>query len=193
MLVQKICQIPDELFFHAKEEIDLIQWDQIVDPRANASVFNTSKAVHLRVHKPPVNGVVPSTVDEWSTIIDTIDNPYQIDKYPKVMNLAKWVYKTVNGVGLGRVMIIKVEPGGVVNPHVDPLTYFEVHSRFHIPIKTNPDVIFYNDQRQIGEHMPYKVLCRLNNRIIHAMRNDGIEDRIHLLVDVETSDGNQIF
>ena len=124
MLVQQITQVPDELFAQAKEEIDNIPWDQIVDPRAKTSVFNTSKAIHVRIHRPPKDKPMPTTVDGWSVIVDTIDNPYEIDKYPKVMQLVDWIYKTVNGVRLGRVMIIKVESGGEVALHIDPLTYF---------------------------------------------------------------------
>ena len=193
MLVQQITQVPDELFAQAKEEIDNIPWDQIVDPRAKTSVFNTSKAIHVRIHRPPKDKPMPTTVDGWSVIVDTIDNPYEIDKYPKVMQLVDWIYKTVNGVRLGRVMIIKVESGGEVSLHIDPLTYFEVHSRFHVPFKTNLDVIFHSGDKTVGEHMPYQTLCRLNNRAEHAMSNGGSEDRIHLLVDIETPSGNQIF
>jgi hypothetical protein len=193
MLVQKICQIPDDLFYYAAEEIDNIEWSEVQDPRSKTSVFSTSKAIHLRVHRPPENKPWPNTVEGWSAIVETIDNPYQINNFPKIMSLVNWVYEKVSGVRLGRVMIIKVESGGNVNLHIDPLQYFEVHSRFHIPFKTNINVIFHSGNKDEGEHMPYKTLCRLNNRIEHAMSNNGSEDRIHLLIDVETPSGNEIF
>lgn len=193
MLVQHICQVPDTLFTQANTEILNTDWGKIIDPRSNRAVFSTSTAIHLRIHKPPIGTPLPVSIPEWSAIVDTIDNPNTINKYPEIMKLSNWVLQRVHGIHIGRVMIIKVEAGGVIDAHIDPCAYFDIHSRFHIPFKTNTNVVFHNGSGLDTEHMPFKMLCRLNNKSMHAMNNNSTEDRIHLLIDIEVSGGNKIF
>jgi len=193
MLVQQLKEVPDDLFAAAKAEIDAIDFDSIKDPRAKAEVFNTSTAIHLRVHKPPVGKPMPRTIDEWSVITECVNHPLNYSKYPAVIELCKWIYEQVGGIEMGRIMIISLAPGGDVAPHIDPLDYFEQFSRFHVPMKTNPGVVFNDGAGSPDEHMPYKTLCRLNNRLMHALYNRGTENRIHLLADIRQPGGNEIF
>lgn len=192
MLVQQICQVPDEVFDPAFEEVKNIPWQVINDHRSNNPVFATSTSVHLRVHKPPP-GVIPKTVDEWSSIVECRDNPYTLPRFPAVYSLAKWMYNQVNGIALGRIMIVNLEPGGHVAPHIDPRDYFEMYNRYHVPFKTNSQVLFSGGPNTEQEHMPLKVLSRLNNRLMHQLDNFSDENRIHLIVDIALEEGNQIF
>jgi hypothetical protein len=193
MLVQHIKEVPDEIFLEAKEEIDAIDFKSIIDPRAKSEVFNTSTAIHLRVHKPPTDKPLPKTIDEWSVITECVNHSINYVKYPKVINLCKWIYEQVEGIEMGRIMIVNLAPGGIVAPHIDPLDYFEQFSRFHIPFKTNSKVVFNDGSGSSDEHMPYKTLSRLNNRLMHALYNRSAENRIHLITDIKQPNGNQIF
>lgn len=193
MLVQQLKEVPDDLFEAAKTEIDAIQWDSILDPRKGADVFSSSTAIHLRVHKPPMGKPMPRTIDEWSVITECINHPLNYHKYPNIINLCKWIYEQVGGIEMGRIMIISLAAGGEVAPHIDPLDYFEQFSRFHIPFKTTPEVVFNDGAGSPDEHMPYKTLSRLNNRLTHALYNKGTENRIHLLADIRQPGGNEIF
>lgn len=193
MLVKKLKEVPDELFYSAKEEIDKISWESITDDRSKTSVFNTSTAIHLRTHKPPIGKPIPKTVDEWSMITECVNHPVNFLRYPKVVQLSNWILKEVNGVELGRIMIINLLSTGKVGLHIDPLKYFEEFSRFHIAFKTNENVVFHGGPDTEREHMPYKMLCRLNNRLPHSLENNSEENRIHLIVDVRQPDGNVIF
>jgi hypothetical protein len=89
-------------------------------------------------------------------------------------------------------MIVRLEAGGSVGLHVDPLDYFDVYARYHVPVKTTEQVVFSGGDK-VYEHMPYKMLSRLNNRKPHMLDNNGSDYRIHLIVDVEIEGGNNIF
>lgn len=199
MLTKIIKEVPDDLFSRAWTEISAIDFSEIKDKRGERAeklvpgVFSTSITIQLRVHKPPINKPLPKTIPEWSLITECIDHPLNSKKYPEVMNISRWIFNEVNGVELGRIMIINLSAGGIVAPHIDPADYFEQFSRYHIPFKTNPAVVFNNGSGSPDEHMPIKTLCRLNNRLTHALYNKSNENRIHLIVDVKEIGGNQIF
>jgi hypothetical protein len=194
MLVQIIKEVPDEIFNPANEEIKAIDWDKIVDhSRSSSPVFSTSNSIQLRITQLPVGAPVPKNFDELSMIVDTMDHPENYSKFPKVVKLAQWMKEQVNGVKIGRIMIVSLAARGNILAHIDPLTYFEVHARYHIPFKTNKEVVFHEGSGLNTEHMPYKFLCRLNNKALHAVDNNSDEPRIHLIVDIEIEGGNKIF
>jgi hypothetical protein len=193
MLVKIIQEVPDVIFYPAFNEINNILWEDIHDTiRANHSIFSTSSSIPLRTHalmgKPK-----PNTIEEWCMICDCENNPLFDGQFTAVRSLANWVSTQVNGITLGKMMIVNLKPRGIVKPHIDPNTYFEYYSRFHIPFKTNPDVVFHNGSETFLEHMPYKHLCQLNNRALHGVINNSEDYRIHLIVDIAVNGGNQIF
>ena len=194
MLVKTIAPVPDEIFQPALAEINSINWQQIKDPyRGSAKVFATSTAVHIRTHQPPAGQPMPTTIEEWSVITECANHPENYTKYPGIVNTANWIMQQVSGQALGRIMIIELEPWGHVGLHVDPLDYFAMYSRFHIPFKTNPRVVFSGGAGTANEHMAYQHLCQLNNRLPHSLINRSDQSRIHLLVDIAVEGGNQIF
>lgn len=194
MLVKTIAQVPDTVFQPALTEINSIDWQQIKDPsRASAKAFATSTAIHVRVHKPPMGRPKPTTIEEWSVITECANHAQNYDRYPRVVETAKWMMQQVQGIAMGRIMIIELAPRGVVALHIDPLDYFVMYSRFHIPFKTNPEVVFNGGPGTDNEHMAYQHLCQLNNRLPHRLENNSDQSRIHLLVDIAVEGGNQIF
>jgi hypothetical protein len=81
--------------------------------------------------------------------------------------------------GYPRVMLARMSPGGIIKPHVDSHPAAGWPHKIHIPIQTNPDVRFLiaPDVHYLEEGQAYEV----NNRGVHAVRNDGAQDRIHLI------------
>lgn len=193
MLVKIIQEVPDDTFNRAQNEISTIQWPKVADPsRSGNAVFATSTSIHVRMHKVG-SRPYPKTIEEWSVICECEDNPAYQNKFLGVKNVADWIYNTVGGIALGRIMIVNLAPGGRVPIHIDPLDYFAMYSRFHVPFKTNPGVTFSGGPGTTKEHMPYKHLSQLNNRLMHQLDNDSDENRIHVIVDVALPGGNQIF
>jgi hypothetical protein len=78
-----------------------------------------------------------------------------------------------------RVMLARMAPGGVIKPHVDANPAAKWPHKIHVPLLTNPQVGFL-----VGEnvyHFPEGEAVEVNNLGIHAVRNDGATDRIHLI------------
>jgi hypothetical protein len=193
MLVKIIEQVPDILFNSALEEIQNIDWSKIDDSvRRRRAEFATSSSIHIRVASSKLT-LGKKSVNEMSTVCECEDNAVWSNQFNAVRRLSDWMFKTVNGKTLGRIMIVNLEPRGQVPLHVDPKDYFEMYSRFHVPFKTNPNVVFNGGEDTENEHMPLQYLSRLNNRLPHQLDNNSDENRIHLIVDIETEGGNQIF
>jgi hypothetical protein len=78
-----------------------------------------------------------------------------------------------------RVMLARMAPGGVIKPHVDANPAAKWPHKIHVPLLTNREVAFL-----VGEqayHFPEGQAVEVNNLGIHAVRNDGAGDRIHLI------------
>ncbi len=78
-----------------------------------------------------------------------------------------------------RVMLARMAPGGVIQPHVDANPAAKWPHKIHVPLWTNDQVGFL-----IGEtthHFPVGQAVEVNNLGPHAVRNGGGSDRIHLI------------
>jgi hypothetical protein len=193
MLVKQITEVPDVIFQPALREIAAIDWQLVEDPsRRNSAAFATSTSIHIRRHQIP-DGPLPRSIEEWSVITECEDTPQQIGKFESVRKLAEWMVQHVRGTAMGRIMIVNLAAHGHVPIHIDPLDYFAMYSRFHVPFKTNSSVTFSGGPGTAKEHMPQGHLCQLNNRLMHQLDNDSDENRIHVIVDIALEGGNQIF
>jgi hypothetical protein len=193
MLTKILKEVPDEVFFPALKEVQNIDWGSIRDTsRAVLSWFNDSTSLSLRTHMTSNLEKKPTTMSKWGRIVECEDTP-SASEYPILYDTAKWIYNQVEGKRLGKIYIVHLKPGGLVKLHTDPLDYFEIHSRFHIPFRTNEKVLFSSGPETPVEHMPYKHLCQLNNRSPHMLVNGSDDYRIHMIVDVEVEGRNQIF
>jgi hypothetical protein len=80
------------------------------------------------------------------------------------------------------VRFLRLKAGSIVKEHTDlDLGYEDGEVRLHIPVRTNPDVVFMLDGRRVvmreGE-------CWYNNfNLPHSVENRGAADRIHLVID----------
>lgn len=194
MLVKILEPVPESLFRSLQSEINSIDWKTIQDPeRSSHPRFKTSKSISLRKHTVPTEGIVPDSPHEWSRVVDCVDVDHNIQQYPVTYELAQWIYKQVDGVSMGKILIVNLIGGGSVSVHQDLREYFEVHSRYHVPVITDERVVFVTGPLDKGEHMPLGYLSRLNNRSIHGVRNRTPHNRVHIIVDVETAEKNTIF
>lgn len=90
----------------------------------------------------------------------------------------------------GRMRILKLAPGAGIGMHTDRdsecgcLAFDRV--RLHVPIQTNDKVIFHVH----GQYLKLKPgrLYYVNFSQAHQVRNDGNEDRLHLVMDLEVND-----
>lgn len=100
---------------------------------------------------------------------------------PLVMNLMQYV----GGTRLGRVIINRIRPGGVITPHVDTKDHAEYYRRHHIVLQSAPGVDF----RCEDEHacMSAGEVWWMNNAVEHEVINNSATDRIHLIIDIRSA------
>lgn len=87
----------------------------------------------------------------------------------------------LNVKSLGRVLIVKLEPGGHITSHVDEGAYAEHFSRFHIALQSDHGNAFRCGDESIC--MEEGTAWWFDHRIEHEVRNDSERDRIHIIID----------
>lgn len=115
---------------------------------------------------------------------ESIDYPaYKIlhEARPLVMNL----FSFVGGERLGRVMINKIAPGGVIYPHADTPEHCNYYSRFHIVLQSSPGVVFRCDDESF--YWETGTAFWFNNKLEHEVINNSATDRIHMVIDARVS------
>lgn len=83
---------------------------------------------------------------------------------------------------VAEVSFNKLKSGGVITGHYDHGDYYEYMRRYHIPLQTNNDVLFYIEKSIVN--MPVGQCWEVNNAKYHSVQNYGNCDRIHLVVDI---------
>ena len=93
------------------------------------------------------------------------------------------------GAVWGRSRLMALAPGREVPAHVDVRHYWRTHHRVHIPVITNPGVIFTCGETEV--HMKPGECWIPNTFLRHFVENNGTERRIHLVLD--TVGGERFF
>lgn len=78
-----------------------------------------------------------------------------------------------------RVMLANLRPGGEIAPHQDNMPAARWPHKVHVPLFTNDQVVFYIDG--VGYRLPEGEAAEVNNMGVHAVKNGGDADRIHLI------------
>lgn len=148
--------------------------------------FKQIESIMLRF---PVKGVY-ETEKELQNHLSTYDQHENID-YPaysiltEARPLVMAIMSRVGGERLGRVMINKIAPGGVIYPHVDTKSHTDYYSRYHLVLQSQPGVVFRAGEEQV--YMGTGEAWWFANSQEHEVINNSADDRIHLVMDVRTS------
>lgn len=116
--------------------------------------------------------------DDWRESHDRPQWAEWRDRLLPVLDTATRPYGYARGQ-YPRVMLAKMAPGGVIHPHKDANASATWPHKIHVPLQTNPRVSFYVEPQDY--HFPVGVAVEVNNLGVHAVRNDGDTDRIHLI------------
>ncbi|MFL6725023.1 MAG: aspartyl/asparaginyl beta-hydroxylase domain-containing protein [Sphingomicrobium sp.] len=90
------------------------------------------------------------------------------------------VMAAIGGVW-GRSRLMGLAAGAEVPPHVDIHYYWRTHLRIHIPVITNPEVIFTCGETSV--HMEPGEAWIFDSFEEHVVRNGGEDHRVHLVLD----------
>lgn len=102
---------------------------------------------------------------------------------PHAKELALWLMNGVQGTRLGRVMINKMEPGGVIYRHADTPVHARYWSRFHIVLFAKPGNDFHCGNEVVN--MLTGEVWYFRNDLEHEVINNSNEARIHMVVDIK--------
>ena len=81
------------------------------------------------------------------------------------------------------VRLMRLTPGSVIKEHSDhDLDAEEGMARIHVPVTTNPQVVFELNRRQVSMAPGEAWYLRLADP--HRVANNGVSDRVHLVLDV---------
>ncbi len=102
-----------------------------------------------------------------------------------VLRQAVAPYAYANGV-FPRMMLARMPPGGEIKPHQDTNVAARWPHKIHVPILSNDRVAFWIDGK--AYHLPVGEAFEVNNMAVHAVRNGGDSDRIHLIFEYYDAD-----
>lgn len=148
--------------------------------------FKQIESIMLRF---PVK-TVHETEAELQNHLSTYDQHENVDYpayavLPEARPLVMGVMSRADGERLGRVMVNKIAPGGVIFPHADTKAHTDYYSRFHVVLQSQPGVQFRAGAESI--YMPTGSIWWFDNSQEHEVINNSADDRIHMIVDVRTS------
>ena len=92
------------------------------------------------------------------------------------------VYDGHEDAFVNKCLMPRLRTGMGIPPHIDILSSFDVSHRVHIPLITNPDVMFIigGERHIMEEGKAYEI----NNKVMHTVINNGPAARTHLMFDV---------
>src|SRR6266550_2860809 len=85
------------------------------------------------------------------------------------------------------VRLLNLKTNSLIKEHRDhELSFEKGEARLHIPVFTNPQVAFYLNNVLLT--MREGECWYINANLPHRVRNKGLSDRIHLVVDCKVND-----
>ncbi len=125
------------------------------------------------------------SVRDWRSSHDRPAWAQWRERLEPAMRAAVADYGYANGA-FPRVMLARMAPGGEIKPHRDANAAAKWPHKIHIPLLTNDQVTFFVDGT--GYRLPEGEAAEVNNMAVHAVRNDGDTDRIHLIFEYYDTD-----
>ncbi len=84
-----------------------------------------------------------------------------------------------------RIMFAWLPAGGEISRHSDGNASHYIH-KIHVPLITNRETIFHVGRQ--AKHLPVGEIVEVNNKRVHAVKNDGDQDRIHFIFECYNMD-----
>lgn len=118
---------------------------------------------------------------------DVFDDCYSIpwpalDLLPECAQLVLRLMDNQACLNPGRIMVVRLKPGGVIDPHVDEGRYADHFTRFHLPIESGIGDAFTCGDETVT--MLPGTAWRFDHKTHHHVHNDTPNWRVHLIVDL---------
>ena len=120
----------------------------------------------------------PERIQDVLNVIESVEMPEM--QALEMSEIIDALCKKIGIRDLGRVMLVKLKPKGVIKPHTDEGAYARYFARFHCVLSTSPGCMFHAGGDAV--HMQAGEVWWFNHRVQHEVRN-GDAERIHLIFD----------
>ena len=163
-LVERVRSIPESLWKSENE-----------DKPINATKLNDTRHITFRF------------VDGYGKVFESHDLPiwddWKDDLLPIMEQAAKRLgYKAYD---FPRVMFARLPAGGEISGHTDGKANHHIH-KIHVPLITNPETVFHVGSQ--SKHLPAGEVVEVNNKRVHAVYNNGDQDRVHFIFECYNMD-----
>jgi hypothetical protein len=128
-----------------------------------------------------IRGPEAFTPEKYFNDLGSYNYPASLAVRDEIAPLLNAVAGAVDMQEMGRILIVKLKPGGHVKEHSDEGSYADYFSRFHIVLATNPQCT--NTTGGESDHWPVGTAWWFNHKQMHTADNGGDTDRIHIIVD----------
>lgn len=150
-------------------------WNEIVIRQIFlGSAHHMTQSIHLR-------GPLSFCYEDAFLSTATQDYPLLEPLMPVLMPVLSPLLTAIAYRELGRVLIVRLPPGGALDPHIDQGVYAEHFDRYHVALRTNADCCLVVDDEP--QHMAAGEAWRFDHRKTHSAFNRGSVERIHLILD----------
>jgi hypothetical protein len=150
-------------------------WNEIVIRQIFlGSAHHMTQSIHLR-------GPVSFCYEDAFLSTETHDYPLLAPLMPALMPVIGSLLSAIRYSELGRVLIVRLPPGGALDPHIDQGAYAEHFTRYHVALRTNEDCALVVDDEP--QHMAAGEAWWFEHRKTHSAFNRGSVERIHLILD----------
>lgn len=106
---------------------------------------------------------------------------------PALAPMMSRLMELVEGKRIGGVLITRIPPGAGIARHVDRGWHVETFDKFYVSLKSAPGAKFICYEGGLEVLEPKVGECwRFDNRLPHSVENESSEDRITLIVCIET-------
>ena len=101
--------------------------------------------------------------------------------FPATRVLVEDLAASIGATEIGRVIITKLASGATIKPHIDEGDAAEYYDRYHFCVQGEPGSVFIVEQQ--SQQMRAGEFWWVNNRKVHSVINNSIDDRIHIVMD----------
>jgi hypothetical protein len=105
---------------------------------------------------------------------------------PQVRLVVFDLMRRMEAVALGRVIISRLKPGGVITAHADADGAYteQLHAmRLHVALQGEPGSLYHCGGETVN--MRTGQVWWFDHKAVHAVENNSADDRIHLMIDLE--------
>jgi len=178
----KIGDVPPQPWLAALSKIDPETWDEM-DYRQSRTRVGGGPGIHSATQSLPVLWNMPPEFNRVRPQHQIKLHRGQLFHRP-LHQLRHACHHTYGRGWLLRCLVVRLPAGEEIPRHRDNGYSFEVSHRIHVPLISDPAVRFKVGETEV--HMAEGEVWEINNFRYHAVRNDSLVNRLHVIADWHT-------